>query len=306
MRFNSVQLLGIAAGSGAGNPGAEDGPDALRELGLVDRLVDAGFSVNDLGDIPGGHETHYENAPAEFSKNIPEVLQVNRHTYAAVRNARRSGGDDTFLLITGGDHSLAIGTLAGLADSCERLGLLWIDAHADFNTPYTSPSGNIHGMSLAVACGRGHHELRAIAESEPMIEDDDVHLFGCRDLDAGEIENLDDSDVHLLVMEDWRKAGIVASVLAAAKRLSETCDHVHMSFDIDVIDPGFVPGTGTPVAAGLTADEASTLLKELGSLGVLGSAEVVEYNPTLDTDGRPTGNLTRDLIVTLLTASKSG
>lgn len=305
MPFKTVQLLGIAAGSGAGNPGAEDGPQALRELGLVDQLSQAGFFVNDLGDIPGGHETHYKNAPAEFAKNIPEVLQVNRHTYAAVRNARRTGGSETFLLITGGDHSLAIGTLAGLADSCERLGLLWIDAHADFNTPYTSPSGNIHGMSLAVACGHGHHELRAIAESEPMIDEADVHLFGCRDLDEGEIENLGESKVHLLEMPQWRDAGIIKSVLAAAKKLQAECDHVHMSFDIDVIDPASVPGTGTPVAAGLKADEAKTLLEELGQSGVLNSAEVVEYNPTLDKENRPTGHLTRDLIVTLLNAMKN-
>lgn len=319
MPLHTVKLLGIAAGSGAGNPGAEAGPEILRELGLVSRLAAAGINVIDLGDIPGGHSAHYEGAAEEISHNLPEVLQVNRHTYAAVLNALRTTAEGTlageqganggqrqssetppFLLIIGGDHSLAIGTLAGISDNCRRLGILWIDAHADFNTPLTSPSGNIHGMSLAVACGRGHRDLKTIAESEPMAEDQDVYLLGCRDIDSGEVENLQDSDVHWLTMQQWRQAGILPTAVAAARELATRCDHVHMSFDIDVIDPQFVPGTGTPVRGGLSIEDARTLLTELGKLNVIGSAEIVEYNPSLDAPDRRTGILTRDLIVTFL------
>ncbi len=295
-------MLGIAAGGGAGRQGAEDGPHALRELGLIDGLARLGYALDDLGDIPGVHETYWANNPAENIKNMPRVLQFNRHIHDCIRGAWRQRQTDDFLLFIGGDHSLAIGTLAGLSDCCERLGLIWIDAHADFNTPVTSPSGNAHGMSLAVACGHGHLELRSIAASDPMIEEADVHVFGCRDLDAGEIDALNDSDVHLLEMPQWRDAGIIDSVIAAARTLANTCDHVHLSFDIDVLDSPFVPGTGTPVVGGLTQTEASELLQALGATGVLSSAEFVEYNPHLDNADRSTGHLTRDLIEGLLAA----
>jgi arginase len=297
MRIRTVKLLGVAAGSGAGNPGAEGGPDALRELGLNKRLEAIGLDViHSAADYEG----------SEISRNLPEVLQVNRHTYAAIRTAFRNPRPDEFLLITGGDHSLAIGTLAGVTDACRRLGILWIDAHADFNTPLTSPSGNIHGMSLAIATGRGHRELKAIAESEPMAEDADVYLLGCRDIDEGEVDNLQESEVHWLTMQQWRQAGVVRTALAAAQDLAGRCDHIHMSFDIDVIDPVFVPGTGTPVKGGLSSQDALTLLTELGRSGVLRSAEVVEYNPTLDTPDRATGRLTCDLIVALMEALARG
>ncbi len=299
MAIERIRILGVASGGGAGKPGAQDGPTKLRDLGLITRLQNAGFEVSDLGDVPGGHETEYDGE-GEASRNVPEVLQVNRHTYAAVRNAWRDATAKDFVLIIGGDHSLAIGTLGGITDSCKRLGILWIDAHADFNTPYSSPSGNIHGMSLAIACGRGHREFRAIAEYDPMVEDQDVFLFGCRDIDPGEKENLTDSDVHLFEMPQWRAAGVVSSVVDAARLLATRCDHVHLSFDIDVVDAEHVPGTGTRVAGGLSVDEACALLRELGGLRVLKSAEVVEYNPHIDAADKRTGKLTCDLIAALM------
>lgn len=304
MSVTAIKLLGVAAGSGAGNRGAEAGPVALRELGLVTELRAIGFGVEDLGDVPGGHAALYDGAEGELARNLPEVLQVNRHTYAAVRNARRDSGSDSFLLIVGGDHSLAIGTLAGISDSCRRLGILWIDAHADFNTPVTSPSGNVHGMSLATACGRGHRELKAIAESEPMAEEQDVCLLGCRDLDPGEIENLQDSSVRWRTMQQWQREGLTATATESLLRLGGQCDHVHLSFDIDVLDAEHVPGTGTPVAGGLSPDEARELLTELGRTRVLRSAEVVEYNPRIDAADRRTGRLTCELIACLMKAMR--
>lgn len=303
MKPRTIKLLGVQAGRGGRLGGAEDGPYVLRERGLVYRLHRLGHDVDDLGDIPGAHETRYSLAASEGVNHLPNVLQVNRHTHACVLGTLRKS-PRSFLLVIGGDHSLAIGTLAGLSDSCKRLGLIWLDAHADFNTPETSPTGNVHGMSLAVACGYGHRDLRMIADVDPLVEEDDVYLLGLRDVDQGEWDNLAETRVRRMTMDEWRAGGITQTVLAAARDLARTCDHVHMSFDIDVIDPTYVRATGTPVPGGLSADEACALLAELSAAELITSAEFVEYNPLLDSDGT-TNELTLRLIDTLM-ATGSG
>jgi arginase len=298
MAGKAIKLLGIQAGTGGRMPGAQDGPWQLREAGLVERLARLGHSVDDLGDIPGIHATTERMHPDGGVNHLPSVLQVNRHTHACVLGTMRKSPTG-FLLVVGGDHSLAIGTLAGLSDACERLGVLWIDAHADFNTPASSPTGNVHGMSLAIACGLGHRDLRSIADRDPMIEEDDVFLLGARDIDDAERDNLRESRVHLLEMADWRCQGLASVAREACHTLAQRCDRLHLSFDIDVLDPLHVPGTGTPVPGGLSAAEAHELLAALGRLNLLHSAEFVEYNPELDTDGR-TGELTLSLIEAFL------
>jgi len=295
---SEVDLLGIRAGAGAGTPGAGEGPRALRERGLVATLVAAGHDVRDLGDIPGVYETRFATGPHGTLHDLARVLQVNRHTHACVLGARRRN-PASFLLIVGGDHSLAIGTLAGLSDSCGRLGLLWLDAHADFNTPASSPSGNIHGMSLAVACGRGNRDLRSIGACDPMVLEQDVRLYGVRDLDAGERRALEASDIRVLSKTELLAQGGAAAIVSAAEELARNCDHVHLSFDIDVVDPPHVRGTGTPVADGLAPELCRAALAGLGRAGVLRSAEIVEYNPTLDADGA-TGALVLDLVLALM------
>lgn len=300
MHARAIKLLGVEAGTGGRVPGAQDGPWVLREKGLVERLSAFGHSIEDLGDIPGVYETDDTIGPAAGLHNLRVILQCNRHTHACVLGTMRKT-PHCFMLVVGGDHSLAIGTLAGLADSCERLGLIWIDAHADFNTPSTSPSGNIHGMSLAVACGEGHRDLRLIADRDPMVREEDVFLFGVRDIDKEERESLSASHVHAMTVEQWRRAGLVAAVMCACDALEARCDQIHLSFDIDVLDPTFAPATGTPVPGGLTPEEARDVLAAIGRRGKIDSAEFVEYNPELDPEGK-TGDLTLSLIEALLTA----
>lgn len=293
MSPRQIQLLGIAAGRGAGTRGVEDGPAALRKLGLVEALHAAGHKVDDMGDISDASPTEPQS-PAFNVHDLGNVLQVNRHTHACIVGARRRL-PESFLMTVGGDHSMAIGSLAGLADTSERLGLLWIDAHGDFNTPETSPSGNAHGMCVAVACGYGHLELRGIADHDPFLAESDVFMFGVRDLDVEERRMLDQTEVTLFDMPSWREKGVSEAVLEAAEALSARCDHVHMSFDIDVLDASHVPGTGTPVGGGLAVEEALALLSALSERDCLASAEFVEYNPHLDPTGG-TGRVTMQLI----------
>lgn len=295
-----IKLLGVQCGAGGAQAGAEDGPFMLRKMGIAQRIADLGHRVEDMGDVPGVYQTRFAMSASGINQ-LRKVLLVNRHTHACVLGTRRKS-PEAFLLVIGGDHSLAVGTLAGLSDSCKRLGIIWIDAHADFNTPASSPSGNIHGMPLAVACGNGLRELRHIADRDPMVREADVVVLGCRDIDDDERANLDASKVKVVEMDAWREQGLVAGVLDAAERLSKTCDHVHMSFDIDVLDPEAVPATGTPVAGGLTIDQGLELMSALGGQGKLHSAEFVEYNPKLDRDGR-TGESVITLIEALLRAS---
>lgn len=289
-----IKLLGVATGKGGPLPGAEDGPYQLRRHGLVARLAGAGHEVDDLGDIPGVYETRFATRSARRANYLAHSMQVNRHLHACVLGTRRKS-PDAFLLIVGGDHSLAIGVIAGLSDACTRLGIVWIDAHADFNTPHTSPTGNIHGMSLAVACGLGLEELSAIADRSPVVRSEDIVLLGCREVDAGEHANVKRCCVKMLSTEAWRETGILPATMEAVSELQTRCDHIHLSFDIDVLDAELVSGTGTPVPGGLRVDEATTLLAELGRSGAIGSAEFVEYNPKLDRDGS-TGVLTLSLI----------
>ena len=291
-------MLGIRAGSGAGTPGAQDGPDALRRLGLIPLVESLGHTVEDLGDVPGVYETAASSRQQRLVKHLPNILQVNRHTHAAVLGTRRRN-PDAFLLIVGGDHSLAIGALAGLADGCERLGLIWIDAHADFNKPGTSPSGNLHGMSLAVACGHGIPELRRVAGREPMIAEGDVYLLGIRDVDRGERELLDTTQVHRVPADELLADDPTRTALEAARRLRGDCDHVHLSFDVDALDAALVPGTGTPVPGGLSVEQAEELLRALSHEDAIDSAEFVEYNPSIDVN-EVTGRTTLALIAALM------
>lgn len=297
MNPRTIKLLGIQAGTGGRVPGAQDGPWVLREKGLVQRLAALGHALDDLGDIPGVYGTRPAHGSPAGLHNLPTILRCNRHTHACVLGTMRKS-PDAFMLIVGGDHSLAIGTLAGLSDACERLGILWIDAHADYNTPATSPSGNIHGMSLAVACGHGQRDLKFIADRDPMALEEDAFLLGVRDVDPGEHDNLAASRVHVHPMEDWRRSGLVATLMAACDTLEARCDHIHLSFDIDVLDPSIAPATGTPVPGGLDADEAAQVIAAIAARRI-DSAEFVEYNPELDTDGA-TAEVTLRLIETLL------
>lgn len=210
-------------------------------------------------------------------------------------------GAGELVAVLGGDHALGFGSLAGVARASERPGLLWIDTHPDLNTPASSPSGHLHGMPLAAACGFGPADLTGLAGNHPRFDPENVCLLGVRDIDAGERDLIGEHGVWTLAMEDWTDAGIVQGLEAALEHLERRgVDAVHLSFDVDVLDPTIMPGTGTRVPGGLTLREASQALRRLGAWdGPLRSLDWAELNPRLDPTGQSTAIATMLLATTL-------
>jgi arginase len=204
--------------------------------------------------------------------------------------------------VLGGDHVLALGSLAGVTRAAERPGILWIDTHPDLNTPATSPSGHIHGMPLAAACGIGPEDVTSLAGEHPWLDPENICLLGVRDIDPGEKRLITTRDIWTLTMEEWTDAGIVPGLDAALAHLARRgVDAVHLSFDLDVLDPAIMPGTGTRVPGGLALREASQVVRRLGAWdGPLHSFDWVELNPALD----PTGHSTT--VATMLLATALG
>lgn len=229
-------------------------------------------------------------------RHLHEVAAVNQVLAKRVADVAAHG---YFPLVLGGDHSIAIGTLAGLARSRPNLGVIWFDAHSDLNTSDTSPSGNIHGMSLAVSLGIGHPLLTGIRGDAPFLKPENVVLIGIRSLDQGEKAFIRASGITCYTMHDIDLKGIVRIMEETIDKLARTTDGVHLSFDVDSIDPSVAPGTGTPVIGGVSYREAHLALELLYESGLVTSAEFVEVNPSLDTDFR-TARLAVELIGSLL------
>jgi arginase len=257
------------------------GPSALRLAGLKERLIKIGHEVSDA-DIPVGMPEHLavEDSAAKF---LPEILRVSELTAAEVAQTVLA---DQFPLIIGGDHSVAIGSIAGLAFAYKqlgkRLGVIWVDAHADMNSPDSTPSGNIHGMPLAVNLGVGASELCAVGGDFQKLQAQNVALIGIRDLDSQEQRIVRESGVRAYTMTDVDRYGMASIMDKVLETMKRQVDVIHLSFDLDGLDPSVAPGVGTPVAGGLTYREAHLLMEMTADTGMLGSMDVVEDNPVLD------------------------
>ncbi len=252
------------------------GPSAMRAAGLEDRLRSLGYEVRDLGnvDTPEPEETALEDERARF---LPEIKEACARIAALVATAST---DREIPLVLGGDHSVALGTLAGLASAHGPGGVLWVDAHPDINTPDTSPSGNVHGMPLAAALGLAG-EFESEAWTLPAVDPSRVALIGTRQLDAGERLLLREAGVRVYTMSEIDRVGIERAVRESLDRVAGG-GFVHVSFDMDVLDPAVAPGVGTPVRGGLTYREAHLALELVAESGLAGSLEMVEVNPILD------------------------
>ena len=272
-----IAVIGAALDLGQGRRGVDMGPSAMRYAGLEDRLTSLGYAVRDHGNV----ETAVPEATAlrdERARFLPEIKETCARIAAKVVEESNAGARP---LVLGGDHSVALGTLGGLAAAHGVGGVLWIDAHADVNTPETSPSGNVHGMPLAAALGLAGPEFDSDAWPLPALDPRRVVLLGLRQADSGERKLLHDVGVRVFTMSEIDRIGVERAVREAIDRVAGS-GFVHVSLDMDALDPEVAPGVGTPVRGGLTYREAHLALELVAESGLAGSLEVVEVNPILD------------------------
>ncbi|WP_129115759.1 arginase [Halegenticoccus tardaugens] len=277
----SVRIIGAPTDYGANRRGVDMGPSAIRYAGLADELVRAGVSTVDAGDVaaPRAEERDPDATapPAGKAKFLRETEEVCARLADEVA-AAIDGGESP--LVLGGDHSVAIGTLAGSARDAD-VGAIWFDAHGDLNTPTTSPSGNVHGMPLAAALGVGEFADLDWAVA-PGLRERNVALVGLRSLDSAEKKVIRESDLTAFTMSDIDERGIPDVVEEALAVAGDGTDGVHVSLDLDWLDPKEAPGVGTPVRGGVTYREAHSAMEAVAESGALRSFELVEVNPILD------------------------
>jgi arginase len=282
MRHSHIAIIGVPLDLGAGRRGVDMGPSAVRVANLNARLSEIGFEVDDLGNVPVAQpEGHPEGKPE--AKYLPQITQTCTHLAELVEKQVAAGRCP---LILGGDHSLAVGTVAGvskhLRERGEKLGMIWIDAHTDMNTPATSPSGNIHGMPLACCIGLGPKELTDIFGYSPKVAPENVALVGIRSVDDQERNNVQKSGVHAFTMRDIDERGMRRVIEESIRIAGAGTAGIHVSLDMDAVDPREAPGVGTPVRGGITYREAHLAMEILCDSGRMTSMEVVEVNPVID------------------------
>jgi arginase len=289
-------VIGAALDLGQGRRGVDMGPSAIRYAGLSARLRELGLEVEDLGNVGTAVAEAIDpgNPKARF---LAQVKATCEHVAELVERAVRNG---RFPLVLGGDHSVALGTLWGLAALHGPGGVLWIDAHGDLNTPQTTPSGNVHGMVLAAALGIAGDEFASERYPLPALDPKRTALIGVRSLDRGERELLQEQGLAVYTMTDLDQIGVAAAVRDALDRVRGG-PFVHLSFDADVVDPKDAPGVGTPVRGGLGYREAHLAMELVSESGLLGSMDVVEVNPILDHENE-TAQLSVELVASALGA----
>jgi arginase len=299
MRQARIGIIGVPLDLGAGRRGVDMGPSAIRVARLNQRLEVLGYEVRDLGNIA----VEQPEASPVGRQQARYLAQIARTTKRLARQVERVLEEGRFPLVLGGDHSVAVGTVAGLARHLRRqhrrLGLIWIDAHADMNTPETSPSGNVHGMPLACCVGMGPRALTHLAGFAPLVEPQNVALVGVRDVDQLEKPHVRQSGVRAFTMRHVDERGVLAVIREAIAIAGEGTAGIHVSLDMDVVDPQEAPGVGTPVRGGLTYREAHLVMEVLCDAGLLVSMEVVEVNPILD-DSNRTAVLAVELIMSAM------
>jgi arginase len=291
----NIHIIGAPIDLGSGRRGVDMGPSAIRYAGLGERLGQLGYTVIDEGNIT-------TPPPETFSIEQPHLKYLDP-ILAACENlitvVERSSGPNDIPLVLGGDHSLALGSITGTVKARGKVGVIWIDAHADFNTDQTTPSGNIHGMPLAALAGFGDERLVNIGGFHPKISPENIAIVAARDLDPGERDLLKEARVHVFTMKDIDSLGLPETVAQALQIATTGTNGLHVSFDMDSMDPREAPGVGTPVRGGITYREAHLALELIADAGKLTSLDVVEVNPILDQENR-TANLAVELILSAL------
>jgi len=291
-----VSLIGVPTDVGAGSRGAGMGPQALRVAGLRPALERLGVLVDDRGDLSG--PVNPESAPCGGYRNLAEAVQWNQRVHEAVY---RELSLRNVPVVLGGDHSIGIGSISAVARHCREAGrqlrVLWLDAHADCNTAALTPSGNIHGMPVACLLGLGPEALTGLAGFTPALQADDIRHIGVRSVDPGEKQLVHDAGLEVFDMRYIDEAGMQATMREALRGVGDGA-HVHVSFDVDYLDPEIAPGVATTVRGGPTYREAQLCMEMVADTGCLASLDIVELNPALDVRNR-TAELAVDLVESL-------
>jgi len=294
--FPPVSLLGAPTDVGAGDRGALMGPEALRIAGLADALRDRGIDVVDRGNLDGPRNPW--RSPVEGYRHLDEVVAWNRAVMDAMSTELRAG---RLPILMGGDHCLGIGSITAVARHCrehhKKLRVLWLDAHADFNTAQITPSGNIHGMPVACLCGMGPEELTTLGGSKPATAPDVFRQIGIRSVDEGEKRLVREARVSIFDMRQIDESGM-KRVMEEALEGVDADTHLHVSFDVDFLDPAIAPGVGTTVRGGPNYREAQLCMEMIADTGRLASLDIVELNPAFDKRNQ-TAKLAVDLVESL-------
>lgn len=276
--MRKLSIIGMPMDLGQMRRGVDMGPSAIRYAGINEKLKVLFDEIHDLGDIQIGRpETKVD--PESNLRNLELVAEKSELLAREVDKIIQTGA---FPLILGGDHSIAIGTLAGVSKHYKNLGVIWYDAHGDLNTAETSPSGNIHGMPLAISLGLGHKMLTEIGGYGPKVKPENIVLIGIRALDQGEKELINKMGIKVYTMHEVDRLGMTRVMEETISYLKEKTDGVHLSLDLDGLDPIDAPGVGTPVTGGISYRESHLAMEMLAESNIITSAEFVEVNPILD------------------------
>ena len=291
----NIHIIGAPVDLGSGRRGVDMGPSAIRYAGLGERLRQLGYSIIDEGNIAASEP---EMFPIETPhlKYLEPILAVCEKLAAIVQ---RASGPNDIPLVIGGDHSIALGSITGAVKAYGRVGVIWIDAHPDFNTDQTTPSGNIHGMPLAALAGFGDTRLTNVGGFSPKLSPAHIAIVGARDIDPGERELLREAHVQVFTMKDIDHLGLPEAIARSLEIATTDTNGLHVSFDMDSLDPREAPGVGTPVRGGITYREAHLAMELIADSGKLTSLDVVEVNPILDQENR-TANLAVELILSAM------
>lgn len=293
--LREASLIGAPTDVGASDRGSSMGPEALRVAGLQEALQARGLQVVDCGNLSGPQNPGSQRT--EGYRNLREVASWNREIYAAVHRELEAS---RLPILLGGDHSLSVGSISAVARHCRQthrpLRVLWLDAHADFNTRELSPTGSLHGMPVACLCGFGPPELKLDGAS-PAIQPQWVRQIGIRSVDAGERRFVHERQLPVFDMRSIDETGVRRAMELALDGMSPDT-HVHVSFDVDFLDPEIAPGVGTTVAGGMTYREAQLCMEMIADTGLVGSLDIMELNPALDVRNK-TATLAVDLVESL-------
>lgn len=282
----NIDLFGVPMDLGASRRGVDMGPSALRIARVAERVRSLGHRVTDHGNV-GCAGMEAREVGDSRSRYDREILECCDKLHAHVKDSVAAGN---FPLVLGGDHSIAVGTVTGIASVFqqrdEKIGLIWFDAHGDMNTPESSPSGNIHGMPLAMLLGYGPPEFTGLGGFQPKLDPENCVLIGIRSLDHQERVMVKESGIHVFTMKEVDQLGMAEVTAQAIEAASRGTEGIHLSFDVDGLDPQVAPGVGTPETGGITYREAHLMMELLADSGNLLGLEVVELNSVLDHENR--------------------